>query len=138
MYLVEFGKINVDIEIEFIILPNNYENEVKAFPLISRYKDFCQIKLKFLSGNEVMLILSAVSQFAQIAHSAGHSIHNMCYDICFNISFENMTDDIKPKLQKMTLDDVQIFFGISNEDIAVEGQKAFLNMISDIGKSFNN
>jgi len=132
MYLVEDGSINIDIEIEFVVLPKDYENEIKAFPLISRYKDFCQIKLKFLSGSKVMLILSTISQFAKSAHEAGHLLYDTCYETCFNISFENITDEIRRKLQNMALKDVQSFFGITNEQLIAESQRAFFNMIKDI------
>jgi hypothetical protein len=135
MYLIENGKINIDIEIEFIILPKNYESEVIQFPLLTKYKDFCQLKLKFLPDTSVTLILSLIAHLETILHDAGHALNNNCYEFRFNVLFENITDDVKSKLSNINYQILQLFFGITNDELTNNGDTV-KNLIAELLKCF--
>ena len=131
MYLVENNKISTDIEIEFIVLPDNYRDT--ATPSFFRYKDYCQLKLKFLSGNSVMNIMSTIMQFAQIIHSSGHVNNDVCYKIKFNITWKDMPENIKEKLEYKSIDELNNFFGIDQNKLYSDSK----NIIQDIMNKIN-
>jgi hypothetical protein len=137
MYLIENGELNIDIEIDFNIIPNDYKNKIEAFPLISRYKDFCNLKIKLIAGTEVMRIISSIRQLQQTIQDTGYVLNNLYYDILFNVSWADMPNDIKDKMKNKTIDELYQFFGISPNDIISEGQKAFQEMMVNIGKILN-
>lgn len=138
MFLIENGKINYDIEIEITALPKNYEDEIKTFPLISRYADFCRIQLKFLSGSKTMDILNAVSQFAHLVHNTGHVVHDMCLIPQFSVAFDGMQNEVKEKLKNLDLRKLHEFFGVSQEDLIAEYKEALKGALSGIGGLFKN
>jgi hypothetical protein len=129
MYLIENGKLTIDIEINFNIMPNDYEKKIKQFPLISRYKDFCNLKLILIAGTEVIRIMSSIAQFQQIIYDTGYVLNNLRYDIFFNVSWADMPNDLKDKMKNKTMDELQQFFGISPNDLISESQKAFEEML---------
>lgn len=134
MYLIEDGKLSIDIEVDFNITPNEHEKKTKEFPLVSHYKDFCNLKIKLIAGTEVMDIMASIARLQKTIHDAGHVLNGLYYDILFNVSWADMPNDIKDKMKNKTLDELCQFFGVSLDVIISEGQNAFQEMMSDIGK----
>ena len=136
MYLVENNKINTDIEIEFIVLPDNYGStaikETMNIEIFSHYKDHCQ--LKFLSETNVMNIMLTLAQFLQIIHSSGHAINDVCYEIKFNIAWKDMLEDVKEKLKYKSIAEMYSFFDIDRNMLYSDDE----NFIQNIMKILSN
>ena len=115
MYVVENNKINIAMCIELILETKNIESVITS--------DFCQFKINFKQNSSTPAIMGFLRTLTLHFHNAGHSFQDECYDIFYKLSWLGITDEIKEKLSKMTIDDIEIFFNIDKEQMNNEAME---------------
>ena len=138
MNLIEDKKIQIDLEVEINAIPKNYKKIKADFPLISRYTDFCNCKLKLLAGSEVLSIVSAILYISETLYNIGQDLNNTKYEAKYCISWEGMEDTIKEKLHNIGHDELYQFFDVNEADFIEDNKKLMQGILSDIGGLFNN
>jgi len=84
-----------------------------------------------------------LNTFTNNIHNAGHALQNECYNIFYKVSWLGITDDVKEKLSKMTVQDIETFLDIDNELMKDEltemlNDNPFGNLLKSILNATNN
>ena len=126
MYVIENNQINIEMDFELIM------EQCETYIITKK----CQFKITVKQGTSTPAIMGMLRSFSSEFHHVGHNFLNGCYDIFYKLTWPGITEDVKEKLSKMTIEDIEIFFNIDKDQMHDEALKIFDN--SPLGMFLNS